>query len=114
MFTPKGLSVRSRILRISSRITSSSPDDVSMIPMAPAFDTALASCERAIQPIGAWTIGMSTPRRSVTRFEKLEEVGTTPSCRSEEHTSELQSLMRSSYTVFCLKKNNKTTHIKHH
>src|SRR3546814_4625888 len=25
--------------------------------------------------------------------------------RSEEHTSELQSLMRSSYAVFCLKKN---------
>src|SRR3546814_10269120 len=31
-------------------------------------------------------------------------------CRSEEHTSELQSLMRNSYAVFCLK--NKT--IKHH
>src|SRR3546814_960323 len=28
--------------------------------------------------------------------------------RSEEHTSELQSLMRTSYAVFCLK--NKTTH----
>src|SRR3546814_9166632 len=31
--------------------------------------------------------------------------------RSEEHTSELQSLMRISYAVFCLKK--KTTHHKH-
>src|SRR3546814_4527746 len=29
--------------------------------------------------------------------------------RSEEHTSELQSLMRSSYAVFCLKKNITTT-----
>src|SRR3546814_2092051 len=28
--------------------------------------------------------------------------------RSEEHTSELQSLMRLSYAVFCLKKNNAT------
>src|SRR3546814_1785289 len=28
----------------------------------------------------------------------------TPNCRSEEHTSELQSLMRISYAVFCLKK----------
>src|SRR3546814_1222580 len=28
--------------------------------------------------------------------------------RSEEHTSELQSLMRTPYAVFCLKKNNKT------
>src|SRR3546814_8491529 len=30
--------------------------------------------------------------------------------RSEEHTSELQSLMRISYAVFCLKKKNKTKH----
>src|SRR3546814_6592459 len=28
--------------------------------------------------------------------------------RSEEHTSELQSLMRTSYAVFCVIKNNKT------
>src|SRR3546814_3490919 len=28
-------------------------------------------------------------------------------CRSEEHTSELQSLMRISYAVFCLKKKSK-------
>src|SRR3546814_1348071 len=32
-----------------------------------------------------------------------------PAKRSEEHTSELQSLMRISYAVFCLKKKN--THI---
>src|SRR3546814_5968606 len=32
-------------------------------------------------------------------------------CRSEEHTSELQSLMRISYAVFCLTKKNK--HITH-
>src|SRR3546814_2085287 len=29
--------------------------------------------------------------------------------RSEEHTSELQSLMRISYAVFCLKKKNKSS-----
>src|SRR3546814_2143190 len=29
--------------------------------------------------------------------------------RSEEHTSELQSLLRTSYAVFCLKKKNKQT-----
>src|SRR3546814_9240366 len=32
--------------------------------------------------------------------------------RSEEHTSELQSLMRISYAVFCLKKKNNTTTIR--
>src|SRR3546814_19249182 len=31
-------------------------------------------------------------------------------CRSEEHTSELQSLMRISYAVFCLKKINICLH----
>src|SRR3546814_8246031 len=31
--------------------------------------------------------------------------------RSEEHTSELQSLMRISYAVFCLKKKTHVTHI---
>src|SRR3546814_10722611 len=31
-----------------------------------------------------------------------------PPPRSEEHTSELQSLMRISYAVFCLKKKNQT------
>src|SRR3546814_2669887 len=31
--------------------------------------------------------------------------------RSEEHTSELQSLMRISYAVFCLKKKNKLQHM---
>src|SRR3546814_7686094 len=33
-----------------------------------------------------------------------------PDFRSEEHTSELQSLMRISYAVFCLKKKKNTTH----
>src|SRR3546814_7095147 len=34
--------------------------------------------------------------------------GAAPSSRSEEHTSELPSLMRISYAVFCLKKKNKS------
>src|SRR3546814_5791020 len=34
--------------------------------------------------------------------------------RSEEHTSELQSLMRISYAVFCLKKKNIQTSITRH
>src|SRR3546814_2214151 len=34
--------------------------------------------------------------------------------RSEEHTSELQSLMRISYAVFCLKKKNTSTNNTYH
>src|SRR3546814_10552446 len=42
-------------------------------------------------------------------FAALNQMGlpVTPDTRSEEHTSELQSLMRISYAVFCLKKKNK-------
>src|SRR3546814_9137138 len=37
---------------------------------------------------------------------------TGPTIRSEEHTSELQSLMRISYAVFCLKKKKNNHHSK--
>src|SRR3546814_3636930 len=44
------------------------------------------------------------------RHEFLHGGGEAARGRSEEHTSELQSLMRISYAVFCLKKkNNKKT-----
>src|SRR3546814_5880623 len=43
-----------------------------------------------------------SPRQKTLAEEKLAAAG-----RSEEHTSELQSLMRNSYAVFCLKKKNK-------
>src|SRR3546814_5578400 len=38
------------------------------------------------------------------------ETGSTRTSRSEEHTSELQSLMRISYAVFCLQKKRKKKH----
>src|SRR3546814_10089902 len=41
-------------------------------------------------------------RRGVTLWDQLKREPKRP--RSEEHTSELQSLMRISYAVFCLKK----------
>src|SRR3546814_6360928 len=43
-------------------------------------------------------------------FRAWELAGTYPSIRSEEHTSELPSLMRITYAAFCLKKKHKTTH----
>src|SRR3546814_3007795 len=43
------------------------------------------------------------PRRTIRREEIVIRQGNED--RSEEHTSELQSLMRISYAVFCLKKN---------
>src|SRR3546814_10049403 len=43
----------------------------------------------------------------VSRSRSAVVILASPNTRSEEHTSELQSLMRISYAVFCLKKKNK-------
>src|SRR3546814_10409503 len=45
--------------------------------------------------------------QSAVRRGEISVGRATPAGRSEEHTSELQSLMRNSYAVFCLKKKNK-------
>src|SRR3546814_10308019 len=44
----------------------------------------------------------------------IRECCTLIALRSEEHTSELQSLMRISYAVFCLKKKKKKKKISNH
>src|SRR3546814_8255632 len=46
--------------------------------------------------------------------EEVEKAGRIIAARSEEHTSELQSLMRISYADFCLKKKKTNTHITTH
>src|SRR3546814_9391935 len=43
----------------------------------------------------------------------VQQIDREPGLRSEEHTSELQSLMRISYAVFCLKKTKVRIHISH-
>src|SRR3546814_9699314 len=55
----------------------------------------------------------------ILKFISSPDFGTTvlddirQHARSEEHTSELQSLMRISYAVFCLKKKKQTTSLHH-
>src|SRR3546814_2881380 len=44
------------------------------------------------------------------RYIDISEAPGRPADRSEEHTSELQSLMRISYAVFCLKKKKNRNH----
>src|SRR3546814_4321417 len=50
------------------------------------------------------SIGMSRRLAVASMMRRLAWCGISQSMRSEEHTSELQSLMRISYAVFCLKK----------
>src|SRR3546814_7367444 len=70
-----------------------------------------AACSAARTHASFFAIGPSTSRQSAWATRDLHssgklaistQVGGVP--RSEEHTSELQSLMRISYAVFCLKK----------
>src|SRR3546814_7704180 len=55
---------------------------------------------------GPQTLLVLTIGTGVYEFTLDREIGSWR-MRSEEHTSELQSLMRISYAVFCLKKKNK-------
>src|SRR3546814_7454039 len=58
---------------------------------------------------GASGLPMRTPPSVVATTTLVQSFPCAGASRSEEHTSELQSLMRISYAVFCLnKKNNKT------
>src|SRR3546814_3639431 len=75
-------------------------------------DTDAAEVEKllAIHAVGAHRLSrLALPQ--LRRHDRSDIViissVATLSHRSEEHTSELQSLMRISYAVFCLKKNNK-------
>src|SRR3546814_3583053 len=85
----------------------------------PAGSTAYnLSAQGPILPLGSGMIALTPispfrprrwrgailPEKMVVRFEVLDPVKRPVSARSEEHTSELQSLMRISYAVFCLKK----------
>src|SRR3546814_3328521 len=61
-----------------------------------------AGCLRLVEPLDA------RRRIKASRDQRFQMLGNRRKhLRSEEHTSELQSLMRISYAVFCLKKKKK-------
>src|SRR3546814_6082647 len=63
-------------------------------------DPAIADEQRAPHLVRGHVLGDTRDVRTTRRLAN----------RSEEHTSELQSLMRNSYAVFCLKKKKISTH----
>src|SRR3546814_10678233 len=80
------------------------PDDI-LVFVAIGFcaqlvDGALGMAFGVLTTTSLLTMGL--PPAAASAMTHVTEVFT----RSEEHTSELQSLMRISYAVFCLKKNN--------
>src|SRR3546814_5172619 len=74
----------------------------------PATCSAVGSCWKS-----HWTKARSVPilpPQGASTKRTMKSACGTPSRRSEEHTSELQSLMRISYAVFCLKKKRQKKH----
>src|SRR3546814_1283452 len=91
--------------------------DVCSSDLAASASACAAGTTASVRTAGAASI--SADRRSFSSRRRTGCSDRSPSTRpdvhntnrSEEHTSELQSLMRISYAVFCLKK-KKTQHIK--
>src|SRR3546814_1155664 len=75
-------------------------------PEQPADFDGLEDLHRRLDGIA---LRMKSLEQKITDAQAAEAVS-----RSEEHTSELQSLMRISYAVFCLKKKKPMTHNKRH
>src|SRR3546814_10377638 len=61
------------------------------------------------EALGEQTSPKSVAQRRGKKVSDLIKRGGASDRRSEEHTSELQSLMRISYAVFCLKKKKQNT-----
>src|SRR3546814_9771913 len=89
-------------------------------PCSSAAMRASSSCSDALSPCQTVTAAACLARlasQSASAASSSANTGrgaTSAGQRSEEHTSELQSLMRISYAVFCLKKTRHittTTHI---
>src|SRR3546814_4876959 len=71
-----------------------------------ARSLSFRGCRRKILILGAWLAYTA----SVVPWGRMR----LSAVRSEENTSELQSLMRKSYAVYCLQKNNKHGTYNHH
>src|SRR3546814_9569800 len=78
--------------------------------------TTLFRSARTVECLEQWLVGTletHAPIGAVLDDRDAARFGEGDKRRSEEHTSELQSLMRISYAVFCLKKkktNNRITY----
>src|SRR3546814_3460054 len=100
------------IVRFSALIVSRPPRGIASRALTTRFRIALSSWVGSVhtgQASSATVISISicspSVRDSISDMPNI--IGPTAT-RSEEHTSELQSLMRISYAVFCLKKKKRT------
>src|SRR3546814_10208269 len=108
-----------RISDWSSDVCSSDLTDCQDWPQSDAVAHHRTTSPRTIVDAGrncqATRVGIRHDRssRRWPLWERIDGKATSQNGRSEEHTSELQSLMRISYAVFCWKKKNTRPQIEH-
>src|SRR3546814_9091600 len=81
-----------------------------------SLPSGIAACSD-LHPAGGGSPSIPLPQfqqRSISSSTSLLQLLQDHDIRSEEHTSELQSLMRISYAVFCLKKKTDNLGLTHH
>src|SRR3546814_4745259 len=82
-----------------------------LFPYTTLFRSAFPAPQRLAAQVDGYEAGSAGGVDHQARPFQVQQVGEPPRHqaveRSEEHTSELQSLMRISYAVFCLKKKTK-------
>src|SRR3546814_1522577 len=93
----------------SMRVIESASKGISCIVRASAKHEAITHIRSPIGAITKGIVGWNINHVFVERNDSSDWHGVQDDVvdRSEEHTSELQSLMRNSYAVFCLKKKKK-------
>src|SRR3546814_4815469 len=97
-------------MRISDWMSDVCSSDLSLIEMLVKIHNSPILCAHVrhrLKPSFVIHADRLRPRVQSRRLAVARPAARCPSrcrCRSEEHTSELQSLMRISYAVFCLKK----------
>src|SRR3546814_4491408 len=125
------MTVHDPLIAAASRTRSAIPDDAAMLRAAADLTRELSTARPAIywpDMLASAIVGYAALTGAILTDNSalmlafglaamlVAELGPTPadpSFRSEEHTSELQSLMRISYAVFCLKKNTHITPCTH-
>src|SRR3546814_6240311 len=99
------------VVELLSRICGRAIDAGALVPNTGCDDVAdiwlkTYPAQYALQPLIA--AASAFHRRNARQLSEISQI------RSEEHTSELQSLMRISYAGFCFKKHTALNHSTHH
>src|SRR3546814_5148754 len=76
---------------------------------SPAAEAKAAPAKKEAAPKKAAAPKAEAADKAPAKKPAAKKAAPKKDARSEEHTSELQSLMRISYAVFCLKKKNRNT-----